>query len=270
MNSDEGNNIISYEGGACRTYDQELIVEEPLAIRIEGEPYSVVMRTPGKEIFHVAGFCLAEGLVEHPHDFGTIGFCSELDSNVATVTLIPERRKKIADLLNRRGFVSQTSCGICGKELIKDLYQILAPIKDEMKISVSQAWECINLLPEHQELYKTTRAAHGVLLFDSKLKIMSAAEDVGRHNALDKAIGEAFMAGNIANAKLAVLSSRISYELVQKAARAELTFLIGMSRPTGLAVELGRSLNMTLICVKQKELLVFTGQERLNGRCDEK
>ena len=270
MNSYKSASTISYEESSCRAYEQELIVEEPLAIRIEGKPYSVVMRTPGKEIFHVAGFCLAEGLVEHPDDFTTIGHCSEMDANVANVTLTPERRKKVADLLERRGFVSQTSCGICGKELIKDLYQILTPIKDKTKISASRALECVSRLPEHQELYKTTHAAHGVLLFDSHLNIMSVAEDVGRHNALDKVIGEVFMAGNISDAKLAVLSSRISYELVQKAARASLTFLIGMSRPTALAVELGRALNMTLSCVKQNDLLVFCRQERLNGRCDEK
>jgi len=262
--------VISYEGSRCRTYEQELIVEEPLAIRIEGEPYSVVMRTPGKEIFHVAGFCLAESLVEHPADFDTIAFCSEKDSNAATVTLVPERREKVAGLLARRGFVSRTSCGICGRKFIEDIHQTLTPVKDKIAISVSRALECIDRLPEHQKLYKKTRAAHGVLLFDSRLKIMSAAEDVGRHNALDKAIGEVFMEGNIANAKLAVLSSRISYELVQKAALAKLTFLIGLSRPTALAVELGRSLNMTLACVKQNELLVFCGQERFKRRRGEK
>ena len=255
--------VISYEGSGCRTYEQELIVEEPLAIRIEGEPYSVIMRTPGKEIFHVAGFCLAEGLVEHPADFDAIDFCFEKDSNLAAVTLVPERREKVTGLLARRGFVSWTTCGICGRKLTEDIHQPLIPIKDKMTISVSGALECIDQLPEHQNLYKKTRAAHGVLLFDSpRLKVMSAAEDVGRHNALDKAIGEVFMAGNIANAKLTVPSSRISYELVQKAALAKLTFLIGLSRPTALAVQLGRSLNMTLACVKQNELLVFCGQER--------
>lgn len=262
MNNFKSSRVISYDGNRCRDYEQKLIVEEPLAINIDGVPYSVVMRTPGKEIFHVAGFCLAEGLVEHPDDFAAINFCSEDDSNIANVRLIPERQKKIADLLERKSFISQTSCGICGKAIIEDIQQNITPVKDKMKISASQALACVDQLFEHQELYKITRAAHGVLLFDSKLEIMFSAEDVGRHNALDKVIGEAFLTGKISNAKLAVLSSRISYELVQKAASARLTFLIGMSRPTTLAVELGRSLNMGLACIKQNELLVFCGKER--------
>ena len=262
MNSHIKRDVILLEGSERRTLEQEMIIEEPLVIRVEGEPYSVVMRTPGNEIFHVAGFCLAEGLVSNPDDFASIGFCSEDDTNVATVTLSPVRKNQVSDLLERRGFVSQTSCGICGKEVIKDLQQIMVPCKDQMKISAEQAIECVNRISDHQEIYEKTEAAHAALIFNSDLKIMSSAEDVGRHNALDKAIGEVFMAGNIKNAKLGVLSSRISYEMVQKAARAELTFLIGMSRPTALAVELGRSLNMTLACFKKNRFQVYSGEDR--------
>ena len=117
--------MILYEYGSAETRNQELILEEPLSIRIDGNPYSVVMRTPGDEIYHAAGFCLAEGLVDHPDDFTTIGFCTEEGVNVVTATLHPERRMKVEDLLERRGLVSQTSCGICGKELVKDLFQIV-------------------------------------------------------------------------------------------------------------------------------------------------
>ncbi len=262
MNSHIKRDVILYEGNERKTLEQEMIIEEPLVIRVEGEPYSVVMRTPGNEIFHVAGFCLAEGLVSHPDDFASIGFCSEDDTNVATVTLSPVRKNQVSDILERRGFVSQTSCGICGKEVIKDLQQIMVPCKDQMKISVDQAIECVNQISDHQEIYQKTRAAHAALIFNSDLKIMSSAEDVGRHNALDKAIGEVFMADKIKDAKLGVLSSRISYEMVQKAARAELTFLIGMSRPTALAVELGQSLNMTLSCVKKDRFQVYCGEDR--------
>jgi FdhD protein len=102
------------------------------------------------------------------------------------------------------------------------------------------------------------------MLFDSKLDLLGVAEDVGRHTALDKAIGKVFMGGQLAKARLAVLSSRMSYELVQKAARAHLAILISISRPTGLAVELGKTLNMTLACLSKKNgLLVFCGKERL-------
>ncbi len=118
----------------------------------------------------------------------------------------------------------------------------------------------------HQKLYEKTRASHAALVCDSKFEVLAVAEDVGRHNALDKAIGKVFIEGNLAHACLAVLSSRISYELIQKAARAHLAILLGMSRPTALAVELGRTLNMTLACPsKESGLLVFCGKERLDA-----
>ena len=120
VNSIRSHHVLHCKGETCQTFEHELISEEPLLIRVEGKPYSVVMRTPGEETFHVAGFCLAEGLVDQPNDIATLGYCDEMDGNVATVTLQPERREKVLSLLDRRGFVSQTSCGICGKELIKD------------------------------------------------------------------------------------------------------------------------------------------------------
>jgi len=264
MNSTQNNNIAYYEGSTRQAYEQELIGEEPLLIRIEDQPYSVVMRTPGEEVFHAAGFCLAEGLVDAPKDFATVGHCADLDPNIIDVRLVPERREKVSDLLERRGFISQTSCGICGKELVKDLFQILTPNTDEARINMDQAIGCVDQLGQYQDLYKRTHASHAVMLFDSELKPLSIAEDVGRHNALDKAIGKVFMRSQLTEARLAVLSSRISYELVQKAARAHLPILISMSHPTALAVELGKNMNMTLACASKKKpgLTVFCGEER--------
>jgi len=97
-------------------------------IRIEGKPYSVVMRTPGEEIFHAAGFCLGEGIADSADDFLTLGYCKDLDPNVIDIRLKPERLEKVSKLLERRGFVSQTSCGICGKEKVKDLHQVLTSL----------------------------------------------------------------------------------------------------------------------------------------------
>jgi FdhD protein len=250
--------------GACRTYEQALIGEEPLLIRVEDQPYSVIMRTPGEEIPHVAGFCLGEGIVDDFEDFTTIGYCEGLDPNVVTVKLHPDRRKKVASLLNRGCFISQTSCGICGKEMMEELAQVLTPVQDENKISIGQAVDCVNKLNDYQDLYQKTHASHASMLLDAQLNVLSSAEDVGRHNALDKNIGKLLLSGRLSQARMAVLSSRISYELIQKAARAHLSILVSMSRPTALAVELGNRLNMTLACLaKPSGLLVFCGEQRL-------
>jgi FdhD protein len=248
-----------------RPYEGALIVEEPLVIRVEGRSYAVIMRTPGEEIAHAAGFCLAEGLIDSLDDLGTVGYCADAkEGNVMTVTLKPERRREVQGLLERRGFVSQTSCGICGKELIKDLCQVLKPNSDKTKLTAEQVASCAGSLPAHQGLYQSTGSSHCAVLFDRKGKVLAAGEDVGRHNALDKAIGKALTAGCLGDACLGVLSSRISYELVQKAARARLPILIALSRATTLAVELGRKMNMTLAWMSRKDgIFVFCGEERL-------
>lgn len=260
----ESYSVIRCEGGVCRTRLHELIGEEPLLIRIDQKPYSVVMRTPGEEIFHAAGFCLGEGIADSPDDFMTIGYCKDLDPNVIDIRLKPERHERIRDLLERRGFISQTSCGICGKEMIKDLYQVLTPAENGLKIEINNIFDCIKKLPENQKYYLKTRGSHAAMILDNQLKNISFAEDVGRHNALDKAIGKGFISGKLHEAAILILSSRISYELVQKAARAHLPIMISKSRPTALAAEMGKALNMTLACTgKESELIIVCGENRI-------
>lgn len=242
----------------------ELIAEEPLSIRIDEKPYAVVMRTPGDETFHAVGFCLGEGIIDSRDDLGNIGYDELSDPNVVDVWLRPERREKIPDILRRRSFVSQSSCGICGKQLIADLHQNLTPVENSLEVDIDRIFHCINMLSEKQKYYQTTRGSHAALTLDERLEAISFAEDIGRHNALDKAIGRALMTGQLANAKILVLSSRNSLELMQKAARAQLQMVISYSRPTDLAVEMAKTLNMTLVFpANGSELAIVCGETRI-------
>ena len=260
----ESYQALRCQAGSCHDQSLALIGEEPLLIRVDGKPFSVVMRTPGDELSHAAGFCLGEGIINSPDDFVTIGYCEDFDANVVDVRLTDDRRKEIPEVLDRRGFVSQTSCGICGKEMIKDLHQILTPAEDGFKVKLNDVFDCIDKLSENQNYYQHTRGSHAAIIFDYQLGMISFAEDVGRHNALDKAIGKALMGKTLANARLLVLSSRISYELVQKAARASLPVMISNSRPTALAVEMGQTLNMTLAFpANDTELMILCGNNRI-------
>jgi FdhD protein len=256
--------VFRSKKGIGETGSLEFIGEEPLLIGIEDKPYSVVMRTPGEEVFHAAGFCLGEGIVDFPDDFKTIAYDEDLDPNVIDIQLKFERRKKIQNLLERGSFISQTSCGICGKKMIKDLHQIVAPIESDFEVEIDSIFDCISKLFENQNHYQTSRGSHAALILDEQLEVISFAEDVGRHNALDKAIGKAFMNRKLFKAGLLILSSRISYELVQKAARANLPIIISESRPTALAVEMGNTLNMTLAFSYDKsELVIVCGENRI-------
>jgi FdhD protein len=194
----------------------------------------------------------------------TLACCEDKDHNTVTVTLSRSRRNKIADLLQRRGFISQTSCGICGKEIIRDLQQMVRPVSDNTQIDSNLARECLENLTYYQPLRKKTRASHAAALYSSDFELLAVAEDVGRHNAMDKVVGKLFLDRRLDRVALAVLSSRISYELVQKAARAGIPIIFAVSRPTSLAVELAAGLNMTLACLADKsELLIFCNGQRL-------
>ncbi len=255
--------ITVYEDSIRQTVNEAIIIEEPLSIRIDGSPYSLVMRSPGDEKAHVAGFCLSEGIIDHSGDMRNLSFCTEDGVNVATVSLTPDRKKKIADILDRKGFISQTSCGICGKEMAEDIRQILTPAPNNCRFATEEMFHGINLLPQHQQLHKKTRSAHAAMIFDKALTPLAFAEDVGRHNALDKAIGQVVLDQRLSDAVFGAMSSRLSYELVQKAARARLEILIGISRPTALAIDLARSVNMTLASTKNRKLMIFCGQDRV-------
>jgi FdhD protein len=259
--------MLRIKRGGSEAGSLEFIGEEPFLIRIEDKEYSVVMRTPGEELFHAAGFCLGEGIVDSPDDFETIEYNENLDANVIDIRLKPGRSKKIHDLLERRSFISQTSCGICGKKMIRDLHQIVTPVESDFEVGIDSIFDCLDKLSENQEHYQTTRGSHAALIFSHQLEVISFAEDVGRHNALDKAIGKVFMSGKLAKARLLVLSSRVSYEMVQKAARAHLPVIISESRPTALAVEMGNALNMTLaFSYGESELVIVCGENRIKGK----
>jgi FdhD protein len=257
--------LAHYEDSSVNRYMQDFVREEPLLIRVEDNPYAVVMRTPGDEIAHAAGFCLSEGLVESPKDIASIGFCSDIDENSIMVKLNDKRKKLVYKQLERGGFLSQTSCGICGREMIDDLIDNLKVIHDESEISYSQVIECVEKFFRQQEYYARTRGTHAVMLFDSRYNIIVKAEDVGRHNAMDKSIGSLFLGNRLSDVCLAVLSSRISFEMIQKAARAGIPILISLSHPTSMAVELGLKLNMTLVCLDKKSgFIVPCGEKRIN------
>ncbi|WP_319774181.1 formate dehydrogenase accessory sulfurtransferase FdhD [Breoghania sp.] len=232
--------IAVISNGRASAAAMDLIAEEPLSIRVQGNPYAVTMRTPGDEKAHVAGFCLAEGIVDTPDDITGLAFCDGEDTNVVTVTLTATRQEQVADHLDRRTYISQTSCGICGKTIVEDLVQSLSPVADGPPLDGKRALECLLRLSDHQPLRAKTRAAHGAAIYDLDFALLSAAEDVGRHNALDKAVGRLFLDDRLDRAQLLTLSSRISYELVQKAARARIPVVLAISPPHGTGRPTGR------------------------------
>jgi FdhD protein len=258
----ESGGISIVDGGDA---PQELVGEEPLSILVQGKPYAVVMRTPGEELAHAAGFCLAEGIVDGPDDLHHIDFCKRDASNAVAVALTQERQAKVGDRLQRRTFLSQTSCGICGKEVIQDLLQVVHPFEGgDFAIPASRIVACVESLCAQQAMHRTTKASHAASLFDAEGNLLAVAEDVGRHNAVDKAVGQLFLREELPSARILLVSSRVSFEMIQKAARARVPIVLALSHPTALAVELGETLGMTVVTVRgNTRLTVYCGRERV-------
>ena len=253
---------FSREGLRSRTF--KILREEPLSIRVQGAPYAVVMRTPGDEIAHVVGFCLGEGIIDTYADIKQIACCDGADTNVVTVVLSPARVLKAGTVLERRGYISQSSCGICGKEVVQDLIQSVRPLQNNLLVTWDDLQQCMARLSQCQSLYPATHASHAAVAFNAGLQPLAVGEDVGRHNAVDKAIGKLILGGALDDTACLVMSSRISYELVQKVGRARIPIVVAISRPTSLAVDLARKLNITLVCIPDDHtLLVYSAPYRI-------
>ncbi|MDJ0782827.1 MAG: formate dehydrogenase accessory sulfurtransferase FdhD [Desulfosarcinaceae bacterium] len=241
-----------------------VIGEEPLAIRVQGNPYAVIMRTPGMEIEHATGFCLAEGLIDTRDDIQTIALCDGADTNTVTITLKPNRLGLVGPNLDRRGYISQSSCGICGKELVEDLVSQITPVTTDLHLPTKRCYDHLEQLVDHQPLRWKTKAAHAAAIYDAHFQRLSVAEDVGRHNALDKAVGQLVQQDRLQAAALLTLSSRVSYEMVQKTARAKIPVILAVSRPTQMAISLAQPLGLTIACFDRRDgLFIFTHPQRL-------
>src|ERR1041385_6206402 len=227
--------VVRIPGGGRET--DEVAVEEPLELRIGGEPVAVTMRTPGHDEELALGFCLSEGLrptaARVPDD---------LAANTVDVDapgFDPERL--------RRSFYTSSSCGVCGKGALEAVAVEAARVESELEADFELLTTLPNRLREAQAGFALTGGLHATGLFDARGDLICLREDVGRHNALDKVIGLAFLEQRLPLAEaILCVSGRLSFELVQKAAVAGCPLLVAVGAPSSLAVELGHDRGLTL------------------------
>ena len=223
------------------------------------------MRTPGDELPLAAGLCLSNGIVNKPEDIESISFSDKSDVNEVIITLNKSRRNEISQLFEKFSLSSQKEFNITCSHIIRDHFQKFYPVKkDDIKLDFRSALNCLENLSSIQPLRKITRSSHAAALYSKDFELLSISEDVGRHNALDKTIGKLLLDSTLYKASLLILSSRISCELVQKAARAGIPVILAISRPTSNAVKLASQLNITIACLAEKTgLYIFCGKSRL-------
>jgi FdhD protein len=258
-----------------------LAVEEPLEIRIGGQPLTVTMRTPGDDIDLAAGFLFTEGLLSPAVDLRQIRMC---DENVADATLevadLPSaaevqratdarRAQQSAQERAQRNFLTTSACGVCGKESIdairvRSRYDLTA---DQTQVSPAVLAGLPDRLREAQRVFASTGGLHAAGLFTTDGSLAVLREDVGRHNAVDKVIGWALRAGRLPlTGHILMVSGRASFELVQKAAVAGLPVLAAVSAPSSLAADLAEETGMTLVgFLRGNSMNAYTGLQRLTG-----
>jgi FdhD protein len=214
----------------------QVAVEEPLEIRVDGRPLAVTMRTPGHDEELALGFLYGEGLIDGPREAGP---AADLAANTVEVAGPLVRDP------GRRRFYTTSSCGVCGKGALEEVAVHSAPLADGPKI----ARGILATLPERlsQPAFERSGGLHATGLFDRAGELLLAREDVGRHNAMDKVVGRALLDGLVPmSERLVCVSGRLGFELVQKAAVAGAPVLVGVGAPTSLAVELAIDRGVTL------------------------
>jgi FdhD protein len=250
------------DGGPGESRADLLAVEDPLEIRVHGEPLTVTMRTPGDDIDLAAGFLTAEGIVAGSADLTEIRLC---DDNTADVTLASEAAAQVSRL--RRNFLTTSACGVCGKESIdairvRSRYDVAA---DPVRLDPAVLAGLPGTLREAQRVFASTGGLHAAGLFLADGTLLALREDVGRHNAVDKIVGWAVREQRLPLTGCVLLvSGRASFELTQKALMAGIPVLAAVSAPSSLAAELAAESGMTLIGFLRGETMnVYTGSERL-------
>ena len=246
--------VQSSESGISTT--DSVVVEEPLEIRIsrnkEEEQLGITMRTPGADLELAAGFLWGEGFLTSPNELLGIKVCGDR-------ALTPRQRANIViaevagdapealRLLERR-FTISSACGVCGSTSLIDLHKRGVLSVSAPTHSIQELARMSNLLEGRQQIFASTGGLHAALLVDPIGEVIWVREDVGRHNAVDKVIGAALMAGKLPLADWTlVVSGRVGYEIVQKAIVAGVSALVGVSAPTSLAVDLAAEFRLTLL-----------------------
>ena len=243
--------------------------EEPLEVRLHGRPFAVIMRTPGADRELAAGFLFAERVVTTAEDLGTIEHCRdgqvEDRSNVVNVTLVDSTRIESA-FAEKRQVTTSSSCGLCGRRTIESLAADVPPVTAGWRMPGRTLPRLADRLRTVQSVFDETGGLHAAGLFTADGRLMDVAEDVGRHNAVDKIVGRMLMHDALPLSDFVLfVSGRSSFEIVQKALLAGIPVVASVSAPSSLAIELARQMGVTLAgFVRGDSFNIYTHPSRIS------
>jgi FdhD protein len=247
--------VVRVEAGRADRRPDAVAVEEPLEIRVDGETVAVTMRTPGADGDLALGFLFAEGMIAGALDVGSVAHCGrpgeEGYGNVIDVHSAGGHRIDAERVLEGRRWTTTTSaCGVCGRRSIEGLLDRCAPLPEGGTVAATEVLGAMARLAGLQPVFSRTGGLHSAAAFGPDGLLLASAEDVGRHNAVDKVVGALLRrgpGGRPPEVRVLAVSGRTSFEIVQKAAAARVPVVAGVSAPSSLAVELARSAGVTLV-----------------------
>jgi FdhD protein len=248
-----------------------VVGEEPLEIRLGGpgrdpEPVAVTMRTPGHDFELAAGFLIGEGLVPGQDDIRSVKYCDLPEGDPQRYNVVTVATTHPVDVgARRRSVTVSASCGVCGTATLDELKDRCPSVPAGEPVDASVLTSLPGRLRHHQRLFEKTGGLHAAGLYDPAGELLCVREDVGRHNAVDKLVGWAALERRLPLAgAVLVVSGRVSYEIVQKAAVAGIPCVVAVSAPTSLAVATARALGMTLAgFVRDDRANVYAGAWRV-------
>jgi FdhD protein len=242
---------ISYQGIKI-THKQQafvsdaLVVESPLQININNEAYTVVMRTPDNDFELIRGLLYAEDIYKNTRPLNFEIVSKEKETTSIVNVSIP--RKEIGKgYLNKRTLLSVSSCGICGKQELKDLKVTGEKLISEVAFSSEILHEMLSKMKSFQETFKTSGGSHAAAIFDKNKELLTIKEDIGRHNAVDKTVGSLLIKNTLKQANYLLVSGRVSYEIVSKAFIAKIPIIVAVSACSSLAVDFAKEFGICLI-----------------------
>jgi FdhD protein len=262
--------IIRYHEGDRYPADDVVAREEPLEVRLNGQPLVYLMRLPGDDAVLAAGFCFSEGLISSREDIELLHHCRDGESPGEVATGVPgnlvEIKAKLTSGAERFDVarVVRTGCG--GADLEREVDLAGIKVDSDVRFSPEVITGVPDLLLEGQEVFQATGGTHGAGLFGVDGRVVVVKEDVGRHNAVDKVLGHLLLSGDSVEDKGLILSGRLSYEMVLKGARVGIPLLCSVSAPTALGVGVGRKTGVTLVgFLRGGSFNVYSHPERIGG-----
>jgi FdhD protein len=249
----------------------DVVLEEPLEIRVAGETLAITMRTPGHDRELAVGFLFAEGVIASRDDVGRVSHCGRPDQEGYgnTIDVVPGPGVSLdIDRVSatRRGTITTAACGVCGRKSVGDVIERCPRLGPGIRVEVAALHRAMDSLRTLQPNFARTGGIHAAAILDAELRTLAAFEDIGRHNALDKAVGALVLAGKVPGDEAAALlvSGRASFEVVQKAAMARVPIVASVSAASSLAIDLANATGMTLCgFVRGGGMTVYAHPDRL-------